>query len=366
MRDLKKIQVLWVENDSSIISDIIEEALDVAEIELYPFSCWEDAEEALEADYTRWDAILLDAKCSFKRGDADKATRFLTNVFRRIDKLATIKKRSIPWYVLSGGGEDEIKDLIPVEIEWDADWLKISNRRFYSKSGTVMIGDKEILERHALFSRIRNQVIYNNPQLSIEYNEYPEVFHALDGLDLASEVGLHLMYLLEPIHFHSTSSVDYNNRYMNLRKALEHIFRHMFKNGILPDKIFKETNAKDEIILRWCSKFLGEEKKLDDKFWSDVSRNTPDGRPLLPKQLADWLKSAVFQSGGAAHTSPAEAEIKMNLDNYLPQVCGSPYMLRSLAMGLCDFILWYDNFLKEHPDAEKNAVDFWTRTGDKF
>ena len=202
--------------------------------------------------------------------------------------------------------------------------------------------------------------------IQIENDLYSGVFKALDNLELASEVGFHLMPLLMPIHFHGTENADYNRRYIDLRKSLEYIFRHMVKKGILPNNVIKSSDSKDEINLSWYSKFLGEEKKLDDKFWSYVSRNTPDGRPLLPKQLADWLKTAVFQSGGAAHTSTAEAEVKMNLDNYLPQVGESPYMLRSLAMGLCDFILWYDNFLKEHPDAEKNAVDFWTLTGDKF
>jgi hypothetical protein len=41
-------------------------------------------------------------------------------------------------------------------------------------------------------------------------------------------------------------------------------------------------------------------------------------------------------------------------------------MLRSLAMGLCDFILWYRRFLNEHPDEEMNAVTFWTLKNEKY
>jgi hypothetical protein len=56
----------------------------------------------------------------------------------------------------------------------------------------------------------------------------------------------------------------------------------------------------------------------------------------------------------------------MNLDKYLPHVGNSPYMLRSLAMGLCDFIRWYDNFLIANPDEEMNAINFWCKRDSKF
>lgn len=371
MRNNKRIQVLWVEDDHMIISDLQEDALEIAEIDLHPFDSWEDAEPELERYYDRWDAIILDAKCKFKRTDPDKAPRFLTNVFRRIEYLAKMKNHSIPWYVLSGQGEDEIHDNIPVDIEWDADWERLSHRRFYKKSSTIKIGDNEMLESEALFRRIKNQVIHNNPELQIEYDEYPDVFHALDRLGLECEVGFYLMPLLEPIHFHSTSSADYNRRYADLRKSLEHIFRHMVKMSILPPIIIGK-NKKGNVNLSWSSLFLGGNQlenieTLPDserKFWENVTRNTEN--PILPKQLSQWLKAAVFQAGGAVHTSTGEEEIAMNLDNYLPHVDGSPYMLRSLAMGLCDFILWYDNFVKENSDEEINAVKFWTLKKSKF
>lgn len=368
----KIIQVLWVENDPMITQAYPREADMLEGIEIVPFSCWEDAEEALEADYSRWDAILLDAKCCYRRGDADKATRFLTNVFRRIDTLAKTKKHTIPWYVLSGQGEDDIHDLIPVDIDWDTDWARISHRRFYSKNGTVTIGNEEMLERHALYRRIKNQVIHNNPKLQIEYDEYPDVFHALDRLGLECEVGFYLMPLLEPIHFHGVNNVDYNHRYVDLRKALEEMFRHMVGKGILPSGIISK-GTKENVNLSWSSLFLGAEQpenpenlrdNSEQKFWVKYERLT-DG-PIIPKQLAYWLKSAIFQTGGAVHTTSAEEEIAINLDKYLPHVGGSPFMLRSLAMGLCDFILWYDRFLASHPDEEMNAINFWRKRNSKF
>ena len=73
MRDNKYIQVLWVEDDPMITSAYPNEADMVAGIELHPFPCWEEAEVELERNYEHWDAIILDAKCKYRKDDADKA-----------------------------------------------------------------------------------------------------------------------------------------------------------------------------------------------------------------------------------------------------------------------------------------------------
>lgn len=371
MRKNKYIQVLWVENDPKITASYPREADMVAGIELKPFPTWEDAEEALAADYDNWDAIILDAKCVYKRGEADKATRFLMNAFDRIKTLASTKHRTLPWYVLSGQGEDDIRDLIPESNEWDADWERISNRRFYSKNGIVKIGGEDKQERQVLFNRIKTQVYHYNPELQIEYDLYPDVFTVLDLRGLAGTVGYHLMRLLKPIHFGCTRNSEYNLQYVDLRKSLEYMFRHMVDMGILPTCILSK-GKKDGVNLSWSSLFLGGTQPEDyanangdeGKFWKKVIRNVET--PLLPKPLADWLKSAILQAGGAVHTTTNEEEFGRNLDKYLAKVNGSPYMLRSLVMGLCDFILWYDSFLKENPDKEMNAINFWTNRNAKF
>ena len=373
MRDNKYIQVLWVEDDPMITSAYPNEADMVAGIELHPFPCWEEAEVELERDYDRWDAIILDAKCRYRKEDADKAEKFLSHVFPKILTLASRKNRTIPWYVLSGQGEDDIRDLIPDTNEWDEDWVRITNRRFYSKNGKVKLGGEEKHERHALFGRIKTQVMYYRHELQIEYNLYSDVFSSLDRLGLAGEVGYFLMPLLVPIHFGGISNADYNHRYVDIRKALEGMFRNMVGKGVLPPNIISK-GAKETVNLSWSSLFLGasqpeDPESLQDydsekKFWVKIERLTD--APILPKQLADWLKSAIFQTGGAAHTTTADEELAMNLEKYLPHVGNSPYMLRSLVMGLCDFILWYDNFIKNHPDEEINAITFWRKRNSKF
>ena len=145
MSENNTINVLWVEDDPMITAAYPNEAEMISGIILHPFPYWEIAEKELENNYSAWDAIILDAKCRYKKDDADKAEKFLSNVFPRLVGIAARKNKTIPWYVLSGQGEDDIRDLIPDTNEWDEEWLKHVNRRFYSKNGKVNIGG---IERH--------------------------------------------------------------------------------------------------------------------------------------------------------------------------------------------------------------------------
>jgi hypothetical protein len=370
------IQVLWVENDPNVVNAYPTEADMIAGLELTAVPSWEDAKILLDKDYNRWKAIILDAKCQYKRTDADKAERFLSHVFPELERYANRNKRTIPWYVLSGQGEEVIRELIPdTRLDWDGDWDEKTDRPFYSKNGKVKWGGNDKYERHILYERIATQVKLYDHEFQLRNDLCHDVFSATDELidkGLDPMVEGYLVALLEPIYFNHTSNQDYNRRYIDLRKSLEFIFRSMVGKGILPPSFISKVKGKDEVNLSWSSLFLGaiqpehpeEANESERRLWMNVKRNVPN--PLLPRQLADWLKMTIFQAGGAAHTSEVEEQICMNLENYLPHVDQSPYMLRSLAMGLCDFILWYRRFLNEHPDEEMNAVTFWTLKNEKY
>ena len=365
------IPVLWVENDPLVTKSLPGIADIKAGIYLHPVESWEEAEKELTKDYDRWQAVILDAKCKYKNTDADVASRFLVNAIDRLRELASTKG-SKPWYVLSAQGEEEIRDLIPESRkEWDGSWDELVNRPFYSKITKINWGGKEQYEYVVLFERIRAYVTHYSHELQLKNDLYPNVFSALDSIGLAPNVEGYLIDLLEPIHFKGTDSKDYNHRYIDLRKMLEHIFRHMVTMRILPDFIVSNVSSKDEVNLSWSSLFLGGDQpkmpeecknKSEKKFWTRVVR---DCEPLLPKQLADFIKTTVFQTGGAVHTSQSQAEISMSLDKYLPCVNMSGYMLNSLALAMCDFILWYNNYLCKHPDPEINALS-WHLTNSKI
>ena len=80
------IQVLWVEDDPDNTQIYPIEASRYG-LELVSFNCWEEAEKALVSDFKRWSAIILDAKCKYKKGDHDNAQRFLVHVLSSITRI---------------------------------------------------------------------------------------------------------------------------------------------------------------------------------------------------------------------------------------------------------------------------------------
>lgn len=167
------IQVLWVEDDPDIINLYPMEAYRYG-LELVPFSCWEEAEKAFASDFKRWSAIILDAKCKYKKEDHDNAPRFLIHALSSITKISAEHKRVIPWFILSGGSEEELNDLIiDSREEWDGDWKE---KKYYSKT----------TDRDLLFHRIPYKAKLS-PEMQLRLVYYPDVYEAIRRTDIGDE-----------------------------------------------------------------------------------------------------------------------------------------------------------------------------------
>lgn len=338
-------QVLWVENDPEVLASYPLEAENY-DLQLVSYSSWEEAEKALCDDYSRWDAIILDAKCQYKHDDVDKANRFLTQVTNKLEKLTRDYGRRINWYILSGQSEDSISDLIPdTRKDWDGDWTK----GFYSKN----------VDRELLFKRISIH-IRKKHDFIITNDLYPKVFRAIEKLKLPDDVFCWMTDLLVPIHFPpEVTDKDYNNRFKYLRQILEHIFRSMIDNGIVPPifESHKPGAKQDSLNLSAISKFLANILQEDEALAEKYPVKTEQA--VLPSLLQDIVKNIIFTTGSALHTAREKQDEKfMVYDQYLPKVDGSTFLLKSYVFAMCDLILWYSSYFESHPDKERNALEW--------
>ncbi len=328
------IQVLWVEDDPKVIETYPLEAENYG-IQLVNYPCWDDAKIALDKEFDRWSAIVLDAKCKYHRDSSDNAVVFLREALTDISVISTEKRRVIPWYILSGGAEYEITDSISEKrLEWDRDWTYSKNKTYYSKNA----------DREMLYQRIKAHS-QKSPRIQIR-EMYRDVFMAIEECKLGDECYNKMEELLLPIHFFGeTSDVDYNKRFVNIRIILEHIFRDMGKIGILP----KWGNY---VNFRGSSCLLG---GLDAKSNETILYECVQHKSILPKILAGCLKEMVDAVPSILHSNDESKENnKRNLPDYLPLVDNSTYLLKSYSFQLCDLILWYRNYLKEHQDIDMN------------
>ena len=133
MKAYDLIQVLWVEDDPKVTETYPLKA-EILGLELLSYPCWDDAKVALETEYDRWSAIILDAKCKQHRDSADNAVRFLAEALKDISVLSEKNGHVIPWYVLTGGDESEVSDSINDErMQWDKDWTDSTNKKVLFK-----------------------------------------------------------------------------------------------------------------------------------------------------------------------------------------------------------------------------------------
>lgn len=339
LRGCRLIQVLWIENDPKVISDYPGEAEDNYDLQLVPFTNWEEGKCALLAEYDRWDAIILDAKCCLTPNATENARTFLTEVISELVDIYHDKGRTINWYVLSGDAEGPFYESIPKScMKWDEDWIKDSKKRYYAKA----------TDRDILYRRIKKHH-FQRKEIVLRNDLYKEVFEASCELGLDSQIEQSLIDMLVPIHFGGVSDRDYNRLFAELRKSVENVFRSMYENGIIPGSLMK-SGHNNELNLSWISLFLSGKPKKE----SNVIAITK----VFPEIIASVVKNIIFDTGAALHTSTAKPEERRNVDNYLPLVGYSSNLLRSHALAFADVILWYRHYMQEHPDIERNRLDW--------
>jgi hypothetical protein len=346
------IQVLWVEDDPNITRTYPLEAAQYG-LQLVPFSCWEDAEKALVSEFERWSAIVLDAKCKYKHDSFDNAAVFLTQAIHSIDTICAGRHRILPWYVLSGGSEDELNDLIiDSREEWDGDW---KDKKYYSKT----------TDRELLFHRIPYHAKLS-PEMQIRLVYYPDVFKAIRRARLDSDVEVYMEDLLLPIHTLYRSGKDYNDNMTKVRKCIELIFQSMAQHGILPNQKRgggyvmhdKLIDKRGGINNTWCSKIIaGQDAKNNERIIVKCQQN------ILPNVLKDSFHRLIEISAAYEHSENKDANQEQQANSrhtasFLSMINDAPYLLRGMAMELCDIILWYSAYLEGHGDEEINALNW--------
>ncbi len=333
------IKVLWVEDDPDVTSTYPLEAENY-DLELVPIGCWDDARVELENKFNQWSAIILDAKCRYHRDSDDNAIVFLREALDDISTICEKKGRIIPWYVLTGGDESEVSDSInDKRLKWDKDWTDSENKKYYSKN----------VDNEKLFRRIRYHA-YKSPRIQIQ-EMYRHVFEAVEECGIDDNGYNALEDLLVPIHFpKDIKDKDYNDKFEKARTVLEYIFRSMSLYGILPD-------WGKQVNLQWSSCLLSgmSAMRKDDKGNDIIIIECK--KQILPAVLREALRTMTRIIPAFCHSDNKE-EKDVKKEEYLSQVDDSTLLLKSFTFQICDFILWYRNYLKDNSDTKLNASNW--------
>ena len=340
MDDYNLIQVLWVKDDPDVTETYPVKA-ESFDLELVPFLCWDDAKVALEKEYDRWSAIILDAKCKFHHDSADNAIVFLREALKDIAAISKDKRRVIPWYVLTGGAESEVSDSINDDrLLWDSDWTELQHKKYYSKN----------VDNEALYERIR---LHSQKSTKIQIQEmYRETYEQLSSLK-NNEVCEDISMILETMHF-PDAHPDFIPRlfYNPIRKALECVFRLAKSASIIPDEFF----SGGKVNLNQCFMFLiGRDAEVLGYRYGNK------GEQIVPRHISDMMSLIINLGNCSSHsteqshpTELSEEEILKYDSHIKSQGVNSKLLLFSIALQFCEIVRWMNQYIAEHPNKEEN------------
>ena len=305
---LDLIQVLWVEDDLEPIESFPLKAANF-DLQLVHFPCWDEAKAALENDFDRWSAIILDAKCKYHRDSEDNAVRFLGRALNDIALICEKRGRVIPWYVLTGGDSEEVSDSINDDrMKWDADWTNSTHKEYYSKN----------VDNDMLYQRIKYHA-RKSPRIQIQ-QMYKEVFDAIEKLKLNDDVEVYLEDLLSEIHFPELDNKDYNDKYKKVRQIVEYIFRSMMQKGLLPHQY--------KINLTSSNRILSGQNIMDGK-GNDAVTIVEVEKAVFPKIIQDNIIHMIHTAGADVHSEDDTDTNSKHIIEYLKNVGNTSYLLKS-------------------------------------
>lgn len=337
-------KVLWVEDDQRLTRTLPRKA-EKHWLDLRPFPCWDDAQEALIRDFDSWDAIILDAKCKHHRDSRDNAAEFLREALMEIRAICREKGRQLNWYILTGEGGSEtesINEHIPDErMKWDGDWTERTGKKFYSKV------DKEV---ESLFMRVK-YFASQSERTQIKTLLYRDVFDAIQYCKISDEASDMMTDLLFNLH-RNIEGKEANNIMWEARKIMEHIFRSMIDEwGMLPVD-FISTDKKEKVNLSSAARMLGGDSTDNDK----KTKSYLYPQPIINSILKYQIIGIVTQTGEYLHTDKKSGP--SSTTELLASVNNSPYLVYGMTMNLCNIILWFKNYIMFHPNPKENLKNW--------
>ena len=312
--------VLWIDDEWDKMTTFQQECEEIHGLHLEPFRTRKAGMEAFERDIDHWDAILLDAKM-FDEGENEVAKLVgLRKAIQRLDELAL--KRTIPRFISTGQ-----TDLMSDEN------FKDSFGDFYKK------GEDDVKLINDMLEAINNS---DNMQVK---KIYQDVFCSLKDLGIAKYTESILTDILTPMHF--PADEPYFKpvyHYNQLRLLIEYLFRACNKVGLIPDQCVFEG----KLNLNQSSLYLaGKNAEVIGIRYGKI------GERIIPDYIESIIRSVLEFGNIHSHTVELSEEDTQKIEKILKSA-KSRFIIYGLTLQLCEAIIWFAEYIKQHNDIEEN------------
>ena len=285
-----------------------------------------------------YQAVILDAT-GFKKSEIEEGKETNSGLYYSLRFLNELKSdKIIPWFVYTGAPRNIDNENFMEQIsEYQSD-IKFGRDElcYYTKT----LHEKELLQDIKM-------EIDSLQQTQIEY-QHRQIFQIAKKINILSEDINHLVTIIKSIQSNG-SNFEPSLYFTQLRKYVEYVFRDAVKYNILHENCIGKDG---KLNLTDSSLFLAGELTKHCK-----PTNVKCSKTHFSKIMAENIKNLLFITGAASHTSDVDPAENMDYQSYREQI-KTPYLLYKLTFTICDFLVWYDNYLNNNRDTELNK-NYW-------
>ena len=311
-----KYEVLWIEDESEKNPNF----LALCEIKGINITINDNSKDGLKELKRRdmnYDAVILDAKVKLNKDSSPN----LEGLRVARDYLLGLQGRDfIPHFIYTGQ---------PDYLE--SSLFEESYGKYYVKTE-----DDELLVNDIL------NTIEDRPNTLVR-KRFPEVFRLFKNGFIDDVYEKRLIKILMSI---DGDDLDFDDElYFNqLRQILEVAMRQANEVGILHDKCLEFNKSK--VILSYARRFLSGQR-VDDK-------KIKCGKTHFPKIIAEHVESIITITNIGSHAEKdSKEESEANIKQYRGFI-NTPYLLYSLTFKLMDVLIWFEKYINENNDLDKN------------
>ena len=306
------------------------------EITITARQCWKDAEQLLENrdGFSQWSAIVFGPQ--FKTDSTSPSdSRNILKISNILTRLFAANNTTIPWYVVTEGKDDTLA-FFSESFERESDW------------GAFMYNLDSKEQMLSLFETIKKVNPFKNSRNRIKH-QYSKVYDVIrDYFEPESETIM--TDILSALHYPEENKefqpVLYYNR---LRQMVEYLFRAANKIGLLPD-VFFDKKSRKILNIQQSSLYLAGYDTDDFNV-----RFGERGDFIFPFIIANTIKHLLNVTNAHSHTTEINQDDESELSAYYSETRSSN-LLFGYTLHLCEVILWFGNYAKNHSDKEANLA----------
>ena len=307
-----KLRVLWIDDEYKKLEDGFGMDAVRAGIELMPFVTSKEGMDALEKDFNKYDAVILDAK-GFDE-DENESLEFtgLLSSLKKMEKLCERNNRHI-YCCIYTGQPNLLEDSVLRSL--------FKNEQIFDKNK-----DEDV---DLMFGDIKKAA--ENDETTQLKHRYADVLKICEEKYLGEEQFGRLIGIIK--EFERTDNKQQTQFFTDVRKVIERLFDRLCSIGIIPEELKKNTNG--------ASKFLAGED-TDNYYYAKPWVVHPSIRVIL-KPLINIVQDA----------SHDKEDLYLKADEFVREQ-STGYLFKSIAAELFELLVYMKNFIDTHQSQEEN------------